>query len=116
MFISLLDYYDLGLLLLRLVVGAVFVIHAIPKFKDKEWMPLAVVETLGAIGIILGVFTQLAALGLAVIMVGAIYMKARKWGVPFVSQNATGWEFDLILLAACISIVTTGGGSLVIFV
>ncbi len=115
MIISLLDYFDIGLLLLRFTVGAIFIIHAVPKFKDKEWMPLAIVEALGGIAVALGIFTQLAALGLSIIMVGAIYMKSRKWGIPFTTQSSTGWEFDLLILVANIVIVTTGGGTLVLF-
>lgn len=114
MFISLLDYYDIGLLLLRLTVGVIFIVHAVPKFKDKEWIPLGVLEVLGGLAILLGIFTQLAALGLAIIMVGAIYMKTRKWGVPFTTQNSTGWEFDLLILVSNIVIITTGGGTLVL--
>jgi len=114
MFISLLDYYDIGLLLLRLTVGVIFIVHAVPKFKDKEWIPLGVLEVLGGLAVLLGIFTQLAALGLAIIMVGAIYMKTRKWGAPFTTQNSTGWEFDLLILVSNIVIITTGGGTLVL--
>ncbi len=112
MFISMLDYYDFGLLLLRIVIGTIFIVHAIPKFKDKEWAPLGVLESLGGVGVLLGVFTQLAAFGLAIIMVGAIYMKSRKWGIPFTTQSSTGWELDLLILVSNIVIITTGGGTL----
>ena len=33
-------------------------------------------------------------------MLGAIYFKIFKWKMPFTSQTSTGWEFDLVLLAA----------------
>ncbi len=45
-------------------------------------------------------------------MVGAIGMKMMKWGVPFGAMDKTGWEFDLILLAANIAIILGGDGSI----
>ena len=73
---------------------------------------LGLVELLAGIGIILGFYTQLAALLLAIIMLGAIFVKKMKWRVSFAAMDKTGWEFDLILLAANIAILLTGGGSI----
>jgi uncharacterized membrane protein YphA (DoxX/SURF4 family) len=73
---------------------------------------LGTVELLSSLGLILGFYTQLAALLLAIVMVGAIGMKTMKWGVPFAAMDKTGWEFDLILLAANIAILLGGGGSI----
>lgn len=110
---SLLQYNDLGLLILRLVVGGIFIVHAIPKFKSKPgWKIIGLLEILGATAIILGVLTQLAAVGLSLLMVGAIYMKVAKWKIPFNTMTNTGWEFDLIMLAGAIVIATQGAGSI----
>ena len=55
-----------------------------------------------------GLYLQYAAAALGIIMLGAIYMKITKWKTGFVN----GWELDLVLLAANVAIITTGGGSI----
>ena len=122
MFTQLLQYNDFGLFLLRLVIAIIFLYHGVPKLKNPKAMAqgigwkkeavfiLGLVEVLSPIALILGVYMQLAALLLAIIMVGAIKMKAMKWGVPFAAHDKNGWEFDLILLAANVVIILGGGG------
>ena len=78
------------------------------KLKKKQWLPLGIVEGLAGLGLILGVYTQVSALVLSVVMLGAIYMKTMKWKVPFTTMTGTGWEFDLILLAANLFILASG--------
>jgi len=73
---------------------------------------LGMVEILASLGIAFGVFTQVSALLLAIVMVGAIGTKIMKWNVPFAAMDKTGWEFDLILLFASIAILLGGGGSI----
>jgi len=124
MFEQLTQYNDIGLLILRLAVAVIFIYHSLPKLKNAKGMAqmvgmpagmifmLGAVELLSSLGLILGFYTQLAALLLAIVMVGAIGMKTMKWGVPFAAMDKTGWEFDLILLAANIAILLGGGGSI----
>lgn len=126
LFTDLIQFSDTGLFILRLVIGILFLYHAMPKLKDAKGMAammgmegkgpmvlmLGLVESVSAIGIILGIFTQLLALVLSVIMLGAIVTKITKWHVPFTAMDKTGWEFDLILLAATVAILLTGGGSI----
>ncbi|MDO8558753.1 MAG: DoxX family protein [bacterium] len=125
MFPQLLEFSDQGLFLLRLAVGLIFIYHALPKIKNAKTLApmmgfpggmagvliLGLAEFLSGAGLILGVFTQLAALILAIIMLGALYMKKTKWRVSFTAQDKMGWEFDLILLAANLAILLSGGGS-----
>lgn len=73
---------------------------------------LGAVELLSSIGLILGIYTQLAALLLGIVMIGAIGMKKIKWSIPFAAADKTGWEFDLVLLAASIAILLGGGGAI----
>lgn len=120
----LLQYSDAGLLALRLALGAVFIYHGWPKIKKAKAMAsgmgtsatfvtvLGLVEVLSALGVILDVFVQLSALLLTLVMLGAIKMKIFKWKIPFAAHDKTGWEFDLILLAAAIVILVTGGGNI----
>lgn len=123
MILQLTQYSDLALLILRLTVAIIFVYHALPKLKNSQGMAsgmgwpvgavlaLGAVELLTAIGLVLGFYIQVAALLLSVIMLGAILMKIVRWKVPFAAMDKTGWEFDLILLAANIVILVTGGGA-----
>ncbi len=124
MFEQLTQYNNVGLLILRLGVAIIFIYHAMPKLKNAQGMAamvgmpagmilmLGMVELVASLGLIVGFYTQLAALLLAVVMVGATGMKMMKWHVPFAAMDKTGWEFDLILLAANIAILLGGGGSI----
>ena len=72
---------------------------------------LGLMETLSSLAMITGILLRPAAILLSIVMLGAIYMKIKKWHLPFSTLNATGWEFDLILLAANLAILITGGGT-----
>lgn len=124
MFEQLTQYNNIGLFVLRLAVAVIFIYHAWPKIKNAKNMaqmmglPASAVLTLGlveffaSIGLIAGFYIQLSALLLAIVMVGAIKMKKMKWHIPFAAMDKTGWEFDLILLAANIAILLCGGGTI----
>ena len=111
-------YSNLALLGLRLAVGVIFFKHSLPKLKNYKMMAqgmgmspsfvlaLGLVEFLSAFGLALGVYTSAAAVLLSVVMVGAIYFKMFKWKMGFTMQAGTGWEFDLLILAASIAILT----------
>ena len=112
------------MLLLRVALGAIFLVHGMPKLKMAQKLApmmemssgmltlVGLIETVGAIAVLIGLFTPLGALGLAVIMVGALHYKINKWHVPFTAMEKMGWEFDLILLAAALLLMTTGAGPL----
>lgn len=118
------QYSDIAFLILRLVIASIFIYHALPKLKGSKMMSQAMgmpaemifmlgsIEFLSSIGMILGIYIQLAALLLAIVMIGAIYFKIAKWHVPFAAMDKTGWEFDLILLAANVFILVNGGGAI----
>ena len=67
---------------------------------------------MASLGLVFGVYTQLSALILTIVMVGAIGMKMMKWGVPFAAMDKTGWEFDFILFFASLAVLFSGGGSI----
>lgn len=124
MIIELGQYSDLAFLILRVVIAAIFIYHALPKLKNASGMSqvmgmpagmifmLGLVESVSSVGMLFGVYIQVAAFLLAMVMVGAIYFKMAKWHVPFGAMDKTGWEFDLILLAASIFILVSGGGAI----
>ena len=101
-------YSGWGMWFLQFAVGAVFIYHGWPKLKKmKNFFGIGgglhgVVEVVAALALIVGWYVREAGLVLAVIMLGAIYFKKFKWKTPFSSTNTTGWEYDLVLLAAAL--------------
>jgi uncharacterized membrane protein YphA (DoxX/SURF4 family) len=75
---------------------------------------LSIIEPLAGLALILGIGLNLAALVLALIMIGAILMKIFVFKVGFIALQATGWELDLALLAANLVLFLGGGGKLVL--
>jgi putative oxidoreductase len=124
-FPSLAAYSDLALLALRLVIAGTFLAHGLMKrgtwkAQPSEQMPsgmlrlmrlLSVCEPLGAVAMALGLLAQPAAVGLGLVMGGAIWLKATKWHVPYASSSVNGWEFDLMTLAACLTVLALGAGA-----
>lgn len=108
---------NLGLLVLRLVVAAVFLYHGSRKLMGWKKTPgffrfLGICETLGGISMFFGLLTELSALGFTLLMLGALYHKLFKWKTPFSAEKSTGWEFDLTLLAMALALFFLGAGTL----
>ena len=118
-------YGDAGALVLRLAVGLIFIRHGVQKWQLWKATPspsmpprllmtlrlLSLFEPAGGIAVTLGLLTQIAAFGLGLIMLGALYFKIRVWKIKFIATDTTGWEFDLVLLAAAIVLTLAGGGA-----
>jgi putative oxidoreductase len=74
---------------------------------------LGAAEFAGGLGVVSGLLAQLAAVGLILVMAGAIQRKMFVWHTGFWGQTGTnGWSYDLMLVVMCVVIATTGGGSL----
>lgn len=126
MFPQLARFTDLGLLLLRLMVGVVFFTSGWNDVKDPTKRSqsigmskgftifLGLAELGGSIGIMLGVLQQLAAMGLIVLMLGAIYKKIAVWHTGFWGEKASGWHYDLMFVIMCLVILFTDGGRYVL--
>lgn len=121
-------YPEWGPFILRIALGAAFVAHGYPKlFKmyagvagwldsigikpGRFWaLVVGVVEFFGGIALVLGVFTEFAALLIAVTMLVA--MIKVKWGrLSYVEPERMGWELDLIYFAAALAILFLGPGA-----
>jgi putative oxidoreductase len=77
------------------------------------WLVIAA-EFLGPLGLIVGLLTRLAALGIAGVMLGAIKMV--HWQNGFFmnwsgTQQGEGFEFHLLALGIAIALVIMGGGA-----
>ena len=119
------QYADLSLLCLRVVVALVFGTSGFNHLKSpreraeslRVSMPftifLGTAELAGAIALAIGFLTQWAALGLILVMLGAIYMKVVKWKTGFWGEKSMGWHYDLLFIAMNLVILCTGGGKYV---
>src|SRR6202035_4345792 len=114
-----------ALLLLRIMVGIVFITSGWKHFQDPVGRSKAIgmskgftiflgaAEVTGSLGVVFGVLAQLAAAGLIVIMLGAIQKKIFVWRTGFWGKSGTnGWSYDAMLAVMNLVIVTTGGGKL----
>jgi uncharacterized membrane protein YphA (DoxX/SURF4 family) len=69
-------------------------------------------ELLGGIALLLGLLTRVAALGLIIIQVGAIWTVTGMKG--FSLAQGGGYEYNLALIAMCLALVVVGGGTLAV--
>jgi len=76
---------------------------------------LAALRWPGSLGVIFGVLTQLAALGLILIMLGAIQKKILVWHTGFWGGKTYGWHYDLMLVVMNVVIIFTNGGRWVLW-
>ena len=124
----------LGPLVLRLGLGVIFIAHGRPKLDPNSQMKgipgltgflkqlgvpqptffawlVALLETVGAGLLIVGLLTRILALGLAIDMLVAIVLaKKRMMKAPFSGEN--GWEFEFALLVGSLALFFLGPGPL----
>ena len=115
-----------GLTVLRVIVGVVFFVHGFQKlfamgiggvagFLGQVGVPapglfavvVTLVELLGGLALVLGLFTRVAAISLSVDMLVATLTVHLSAGF-FVSDG--GYEFTLVLLAASAALAIAGPG------
>ena len=120
---------DLGILVLRISVGIVMIAHGLPKifwkrqlfnekWKKEYGFPLGsviitgIVQVVGGLFIILGIFTQISSLILALNMLVATYVSIWNHKEPFLSTpEGKGWDVNFLLVGALVTLVLTGSGS-----
>jgi putative oxidoreductase len=125
-FAQLTQFVDFGLLLLRLMVGTIFITSGWSHLRNPEergksigmskgfTIFLGAAEVAGSLGVMLGILTQLAALGLILLMLGAIQKKIFVWHTGFWGEKASGWHYDLMLVIMNLVIISTAGGNYVV--
>jgi len=119
-------YGDWALLAMRLLVAAVFFSSGLsharkPKERGQSigmgpgfTLFLGVAEMAEELGVATGVLLQPAAIGLILVMLGAIQKKISVWKTGFWGKNASGWHYDLMLVVMNLVLLTIGGGTLVL--
>ena len=117
---------SVGLLALRLAVGAAFVLHGWPKIQaPMNWMGpdatmpggllalAAISEFGGGIALILGLFTRLFSFGLVCTMGVAAFQVHIAAGHPFVApKGGSSYELAIVYLAAALLFLLAGPGRL----
>ena len=116
---------DASLLLIRLIVGFSFIIAArnksrnIKRFAKKNGLPVPVAflvmcaEFISGIALILGIWTQLGAIVIMLLMLGTLRLHIFKWKSPYWADRG-GWEYDLIMFTMAAVIFAFGAGSIVL--
>ncbi|AZV40993.1 DoxX family protein [Peribacillus asahii] len=119
--------YELGSLILRVVLGVSFLIHGFIKFNDgiagtAGWFDsigipgfmayvVALIEVVGGIAMILGIGTRIVAALFAVVMLGAIFTVKLSVGFAGNGQMA-GYELDLAFLVMSVYLLLNGSDKL----
>lgn len=122
MFPQLARFTDLSLILLRLMVASIFVTSGWSHFTQPAerarsigmskgfTLFLGLAELVGGLGVAFGVLIQPAAIGLILVMLGAIQKKIFVWHTGFWGDKASGWHYDLMLVVMNLVILATNGG------
>lgn len=109
------------LLLVRVILSVTFFNECYVKFKDlkgfakRDGVPLpaagfvATAELCAALGMISGVLSQWAGVGLVLLMLSTISLHLFKWHSPYWAAKR-GWEYDLIMLTLASVIAVFGPG------
>src|SRR5262245_38526331 len=122
-------YASVGPLILRIGLALVFLFHGWPKLNPNSPMKgvsgfadflkqlgvpqpmvfawiVALLETVGAVLLIIGLGTRIVALGLAIDMLVAIYLaRIRMMKSRFAGGDGVGWEFEFALLVGSLALV-----------
>lgn len=125
---------DFGLFIARITLGIVILPHGLQKllglfggagfsgtvdFFVGSGLPAAIAiliiigESFGALGLIFGFLSRVAAFGLTLIMLGAIFMVHLQNGFFmnwFGNQSGEGFEYHLLALGLSLVILIKGGG------
>lgn len=130
MFTPLNRYRTFAPLILRIVIGIIFLVHGLEKFGlfggpglgnvstffGSIGIPIAplmafvvaVVETLGGLALILGLGTRIASILLSIIMLVAIFAAKLPQGTGLTGPG--GFDIDLALLAGLLALLLLGSG------
>ena len=126
---------DVAPLVMRVMLGVVFFPHGAQKvlgwfgghglsgtlnfFTESMGVPMVfallviAAEFLGALGLIVGFLTRIAAFGIVSVMAGAIMMVHLQHGF-FMNwsgkQAGEGFEYHLLAIALAVALMITGGG------
>lgn len=104
---------------LRIIAGTAFIMHGLPKLSGMSKtqgffgslglppelaLPIALLEVLGGIALLLGIFTRIASILFIIEMIGVIL------AVKITKGFVGGYELELLLMFISISLLISGPG------
>ena len=112
--------HDAAQMGMRTAIGVIFIVHGFGKFGNPGFggwissmgipaemqIPIALAEFIPGILLVIGVLTRISASLISIVMLGAIFLVK---GASSLTGDG-GYEFDLILLAACLVVIVAGPG------
>ena len=112
--------HDIANMGMRAAIGVIFIVHGVGKFNEgfvgfltgglglpaEMQIPIALAEMVPGILLLIGIFTRMSASLLSIVMLGAIFYVKQAGSLT----GERGFEFDLILLAACLVVMIAGPG------
>ena len=112
--------HDIAQMGMRVVIGVIFIAHGFGKFGNPGFggwissmgipaemqIPIALAEFIPGILLLIGVLTRISASIISIVMLGAIFLV--KGASSLTGEH--GYEFELILLAACLVVIVAGPG------
>lgn len=121
---------DASLFVLRLALGATFIVHGYPKlfpsgtagfagFLQNLGFPVpgifgwivSVVEFFGGMAMILGLLVRYVGALMTIEMVVTSTRVKMAHGTGFIGARGTGWELDFLLLAIALALLLAGAGA-----
>jgi putative oxidoreductase len=122
---------DWAVVILRLGIGATFIIHGYPKlfpsgpggfagllqnlgFPGPVFFAyvVSILEFFGGIAMILGLFVRYVGALMVIEMVVTSARVKMPRGVSFIFSKGTGWELDFLLLIIALALVLLGAGAI----
>ena len=122
-----------GIFFVRVALGVIFFMHGSQKVMgwnggfglqataqfmgDQLGLPAwlayvsAFTEFVGGILLVLGLFSRIAAMGLLINMIVAVWKVHWAKGF-FLAQTGNGYEYNLALIAMCLAIIISGPGAI----
>lgn len=115
-------FADISFIGVRSSIGVIFIVAGMSKLSNPGFgeflrnlglppemqIPIALGEIIPGILLIIGVLSRISASLLSIIMLGAIFLVK---GAQSLTGDG-GYRIDLILLAACLIIITAGPGKI----
>jgi putative oxidoreductase len=115
-------FASIALLVLRVILGAIFIAHGWPKVSDLKkngenfghmgfkpgmfWGTIAaLLEFIGGIAIVLGIATTFLSFFFAIEFITILV-----WRISKGHKFSGGWEFDLLIFAGLIVLIALGAG------